>query len=500
MADPETEEWEPNFDLYETVEAEGQVDPEATEGEVDPELIEEEPPPGGTPAWPERQQRQDGPAEAESIDDHATPQACDLAERSNAEADHLTRPTAVHPDEHPGSGVEGGTQTGRQAVTDLVTPDTQGSEASEQTVAAATSTIEARTADLHRTGEQPSTVTADAGPSERDEVDRAPAIEPVDVADVRPSQHVNEGSAPRRRASCQPVRETAAEHPITGSEQWERDAQPHRESGRVKPVELAAAKEASRGPFPFLVDPGLVEAVDRATKAVDLAAYVSSEIEARVQRIDGLVDRIRRIRALRDRSDLIEELDHLDLSDPSGCLRTVAIVLAEALGKQPIVPRREPFDKWIRALSKLADEAERFRPEVKVVAGVDDKIDGHATDHAAAGVEVRDSDGVTWGAHNQVDVTHLCVVERPVIEIADLIDIGPDGPLFNWSAWRYTGSGDSGTVSVQSSSLREGYWTNIWNCRGVTIGDRNSVNVTYVYRMSSCRVNLAAVVEDLLCA
>ncbi|REF95951.1 hypothetical protein DFJ67_1915 [Asanoa ferruginea] len=204
-----------------------------------------------------------------------------------------------------------------------------------------------------------------------------------------------------------------------------------REAPAPAPPESRETRDQPEQAPRYLADRALAQARDRASEAFELADYLRMAIEDRIREVSRLIDRV--AGAVGDRPDLIEELDHLDLNDPSGCLDALAIVLAEALG-QPVAVRVDNFADWVRALSELADEAGSPR-EVTMAPGVDGKVDGRAGGSPAESVEVRDSAGVTVGAHNQIDVTHVCEVERPVIEIADLIAIGPDGPVFDWSAW-----------------------------------------------------------------
>jgi hypothetical protein len=254
--------------------------------------------------------------------------------------------------------------------------------------------------------------------------------------------------------------------------------------------------EAPDGRLPGVVDPALRETADSASTALEAATEWQRRIECRLQGAGRLIGRVLRLEVVRSRPDLIDELNDLDLTDPNSCLHTVAIVLAEALGLQSVVVRPGDVDGWLHALGALADQAEQLPHEVKVVPGADGKIDGRMPEATLSSVEVQESVGVMWGAHNRLHVTHLCVVEHPVIEIADLVEMGIDGPVFDWSAWAFTPAGDSGSVSVGSSQLSDGYWTNIWNCRGVTIGNRNTLDVTYVYKMASCHVNLAPLLRD----
>ncbi|MFD0591865.1 hypothetical protein ACFQZ4_04265 [Catellatospora coxensis] len=88
------------------------------------------------------------------------------------------------------------------------------------------------------------------------------------------------------------------------------------------------------------------------------------------------------------------------------------------------------------------------------------------------------------------------MVEHPVIEVAELVRMAADGPVFNWSAWELRRPPADGEVQVKSSPLHPGYFANIWNCTGVTLGNHNDLDLTYLYRMSSCRVNLLPLLRD----
>jgi hypothetical protein len=224
-------------------------------------------------------------------------------------------------------------------------------------------------------------------------------------------------------------------------------------------------------------------------------------VEQRMSQVAELVDRVRQLPVVRANPNLVDELKELRLADPDACLRTLGCVLAEVLELRSAPDSRDDFDKRVASLGELADKAGRLRPEVVVSPDARGEIDGCMPAEPVSDVEVRDSMGVMWGAHNRLRVEHLCVVESPVIEVAELIDMDDGKPVFDWSAWRFisaprTPRGPAGGVVEASARLREGYWANIWNCTGVSLGDRNTLDLTYVYRMASCRVNLVPLLSD----
>ncbi len=288
------------------------------------------------------------------------------------------------------------------------------------------------------------------------------------------AEPVRPQSAPELSPEVRRLQREAAADPTRGPAWWNVRAKP-------KPAEAVA---------PVKIDPAARVAAGAAADGLEAAQQWHRLIEQRLERTGVLLDRVRELDAVRLRPDLIEELDGLDPADPQDCLYTVAIVLAEALAMGSVPSPDERFDAWLSSLETLAGQAERQQHRVVVVPGADGTIQGRVPRRPVSGVQVRDSAAVMWGAHNRLDVTHLCMVERPVIEIADLVEMSEGGSVFDWSAWEYTSSTSS------TAAAAGGYWTNIWNCKGVMIGNHNTMDVTYVYRMASCRVNLAPLLCD----
>ncbi|MEU8299709.1 hypothetical protein AB0C04_20850 [Micromonospora sp. NPDC048909] len=250
-----------------------------------------------------------------------------------------------------------------------------------------------------------------------------------------------------------------------------------------------------------VVEPALWKTQADAIAELDLVTRWHRLVDQRMPRVERLVDRVRKLPAVRATPDLLEELNELRLAAPDACMRTVGCVLAELIGLNSAPDDKDGFDEWMASLDALADEADRLRPIAVVSPDARGEIDGQIPTDSVSEVEIRDSVGVMWGAHNQLHVEHLCVVESPVIEVAELIDLDGEVPVFGLSAWRYSPArrserGQTGGTVETSATLHEGYWANIWNCAGITIGDRNSLDLTYIYRMTSCRVNLVPLLRD----
>jgi hypothetical protein len=105
-------------------------------------------------------------------------------------------------------------------------------------------------------------------------------------------------------------------------------------------------------------------------------------------------------------------------------------------------------------------------------------------------VEIRDSLAVAVGSRNTVSVLHECRVEHPVVEVAELLDLAPDGPIFAWSGWGYESlAGAAGVVTTSPAA-------NIWNCAGVSVGDGNRINLKYEHPMARCPANLGVLLRN----
>jgi hypothetical protein len=96
-----------------------------------------------------------------------------------------------------------------------------------------------------------------------------------------------------------------------------------------------------------------------------------------------------------------------------------------------------------------------------------------------------------------VNVIHLCEVDQPIIETAELLKTGPDGPIFRWSSSAFKpGRVVDTTTSVRSNALAVDFWTNIWNTKGVAVGDDITMNVTRHYKVKDCRVNVSELLRN----
>ncbi|WBB48470.1 hypothetical protein O3597_25870 [Verrucosispora sp. WMMA2044] len=247
-------------------------------------------------------------------------------------------------------------------------------------------------------------------------------------------------------------------------------------------------------PSPALGDTALREPISDLVAELDLTTQWHRLVEQRTSQVADLVDRVRSLPVVRANPDLVEELDALRLADPATCLHTVSHLLAEVLELRSAPDGGNGFHEWMAALDALATKAARLQPEAVVAPDARGHIDGRMPAGPVSEVTIRDSVGVMWGAHNRLNVEHRCVVDSPIIEVAELIDMDDGEPVFNWSAWRYNPARTSGhrpvAGGVVETSLHHGFLTNIWNCTGITVGDRNKVNLTYVHRMTSCEVDL----------
>jgi len=250
------------------------------------------------------------------------------------------------------------------------------------------------------------------------------------------------------------------------------------------------------------------ERAEAAQAALATARTWRTSLERQRARIEKLVDRTRRLPQVRNNPDLIEELSALKGEDLREHVKVLAVVLEEALGRAAMaeaVPLQDLSDadpellrRSLRSLERIVDRyAAQSDQKVAVAPAADGKIDGEVGPDPVSMVDVRDSVGVVRGDNSDVNVIHLCEVDQPVVEIAELMEMGPDGPVFGWSSsafepGRVTGS----TTSVTSNALSVGFWTNIWKCDGTAVGDNITMQITRHHKVEGCRVNLRELLRD----
>ncbi|WP_327003366.1 hypothetical protein OHA72_51235 [Dactylosporangium sp. NBC_01737] len=243
-------------------------------------------------------------------------------------------------------------------------------------------------------------------------------------------------------------------------------------------------------------EPGLVK--EHRTLAMDvLRQAVRDTAPTRLvpPEVKRLVEQVRQLAEVRKNRGLVDRLEGLDWTDTAACVGAVAGVLRDITGDERCAERLDGLNDWVRDLCEVANQVERHgAPKILVAPAADGTLDGPVERRAMSAVEVRKSMGVTIGADNEVDVVHLCEVEHPVVEIAELLEIGPDGPVFGHSHWGYEWAG--GALPVGSSTLTEGSVIDVWNCVGVSVGDQNRVSNTYRQTMESCPVRLAVLLRN----
>ncbi|WP_144022839.1 hypothetical protein [Asanoa hainanensis] len=214
---------------------------------------------------------------------------------------------------------------------------------------------------------------------------------------------------------------------------------------------------------------------------------------------DDLVRAAARLPEFVASADLRDELAALRGEDPREVLRALDVLLSEALGSAPHVrDLREATPAQLReALAHLEGVVERHRAAVAVAPAADGTVDGRFGKRPVESVTVRDSVGVVRGDDSTVTVIHQCEVAEPVVEMAELLKMEPEGPLFGWSGTALRPGTVTGTsTSVSSNALAIDFWTNIWSSSGVAVGDNITMEVARRHTIEGCRVNLAALLAD----
>lgn len=278
------------------------------------------------------------------------------------------------------------------------------------------------------------------------------------------------------------------------------------------PAEVAPPVETARD------QPPLEQLLDRIT---DAHAHAVCELagappdlrrvfDEQLTRVVNLVERARQLPAVRANSGLLAELSELDGEGPREFLDVLAVVLTEAYGEDRLAafnvraPAPDAEPRTIHGLIRSAEEAirqlEQDPRERAVTVGVapaaDGTIDGKLSERPASRLEIRDSIGVACGNDNEVEVVHLCEVDEPIVEIAELLAIDTDGdPVFGFTTWALR-SEPSPRLEAETSTVRTDAWTAVRQCVGVSVGDHMSINVTRHYRIGDCRVNAQALLQD----
>ncbi len=251
-----------------------------------------------------------------------------------------------------------------------------------------------------------------------------------------------------------------------------------------------------------------LERVEAAQNALAAAECWRQSFDRQHARIEGLVCRTGQLTAVRERPDLVDELSTLHGEDLWTCVQVVGVVLRDALGPaatDEVVPLDdtvnadpELLERALRSLETIVERcALQAEQEVVVAPGADGTIVAELGPEQVSMVDVRDSVGVVRGDDSDVIVIHVCDVDRPVVEIAELLEMSPNGSTFSWfSSAIDPGHVTASTTFVSSNALSAAFWANIWNSNGVAVGDNITMQITRHHRVEGCRVNLRELLRD----
>ncbi|XVU29666.1 hypothetical protein ACQPZJ_22070 [Actinoplanes sp. CA-054009] len=214
------------------------------------------------------------------------------------------------------------------------------------------------------------------------------------------------------------------------------------------------------------------------------------ETEQQLERVRVLIGKVVALPFVQERKELARELDRLRGSDLPRCLKLIGDTL-EGLAppEAKVLVARDPAE-WIQHLERAVGEFEKLgAPTIVVLPAPDGRIEGRMPRREVTDVEVLKSRGVMFGADATLDVVHRCRVEKPVIEIASLIDSAGDGP--SWELWRCEPR--PGSAEGRAAG---GVSPRIVDCRAVSIGDGNTQRNVFEHRMSDCPVNVGVLLAD----
>jgi hypothetical protein len=323
--------------------------------------------------------------------------------------------------------------------------------------------------------EQPSERPAEATevsepPAEATEIPELPVDgEPAEVGEREPVEVRQRADMAERSADRRAVIETV---PAV------------REGPAAAPIEslLSQVREFDRSALTLLAHPAQLE---------------SSEwqlVETRLERVAGLIDRLEQVADLIKRlerlplvleaKELAAKLTQLGRTDVRACLRKITQV-CQRLGA-PDLRWETDTDGWIALLDAAIRRLEqRGNPEVTVLRGPGGLVEGKPPPRAIKDLTVRDSRAVTYGVGNTLHVVHRCAVERPVIEVASLLDYDEATDTDSWFH----------SAEPVRAAGAEDMRTRITHSSGVSIGNGNHQRSVFTHRIPTCAVNLGVVVS-----
>jgi hypothetical protein len=232
-------------------------------------------------------------------------------------------------------------------------------------------------------------------------------------------------------------------------------------------------------------------------RELDLSAFVPPEIPAEVERrewgfiesrlatVADLIDRLTHLPLVAEPEKLAAELTVLGRTDIRDCLRRISQACRD-LGA-PDLRWEDDTDGWISLLDVTIQRLEqRGTPEVQILPGPAGDLEGSPPTRPIDSLTVRDSRAITYGIGNTLHVVHHCAVERPVIEVASLIDYDE---ATDTEAWCHS-------LEPVRAAGTEDMRTRITRSAGVSIGVGNHQNSVFTHRIGPCAVNLGVVVAS----
>jgi hypothetical protein len=206
-------------------------------------------------------------------------------------------------------------------------------------------------------------------------------------------------------------------------------------------------------------------------------------IEARLTRVDDLIERLTRLPLVPGPEALAEKLADLGRGDIRACLREITRTCQD-LGAPPVTWETDTTG-WIDLLETTIGALERRgAPRISVLPAPDGSIEGRAPRRPVERLAVRDSRAIIYGVGNTLHVVHDCAVETPVIEVASLLD---HDPATDTEAWFHS-------VEPAHAAATGDLHTSITRSAGVSVGTGNHQQSVFLHRIGSCPVNLGILV------
>ncbi|GIF16016.1 hypothetical protein Ate01nite_60480 [Actinoplanes teichomyceticus] len=222
----------------------------------------------------------------------------------------------------------------------------------------------------------------------------------------------------------------------------------------------------------------------RACRAARQHGY-RAELERvgqRLARVDALIARVSSLPPPPGPERLAARLGELRRHDIEACLDRITRE-CQRRGARALSLRRDP-DRWLDLLQDAAAALERrAAPRVAACAGPGGAIDRQPAREPAA----PDSRAVMYGCGDVLHVVHDCAAERPVVELAELLDQDEPSGAQVWL---------DGCTEPSLPVPAAGVPALLADCYRVSLGHRDRRDAVFEQRMPACPVSLAAVAGD----